>query len=387
MQNNNVSLGKRLTLLLCGVCTVASGALIAPILPEIANLTGSEKLAPYAMLLPNLAMMIFAPFIGQLLDKYGRLAFMRVGLLGYALLGASGYVMVDNIYYLLGLRFAFGIFTALNMTAISTLVADYFKDDPQGRAQFSGYQGTFASLSAVVVIQLGTFVAAYDFKNTFLIYFVAIFFLILTYLFLTEPVRDVGNSIELKDTNTKEKVLTKDVLLILLTLGLGMAVYYAAMVYTPFVMSKFGASASSTGIAINLLTALSALSAFFYGKLKANKSFDFIYMTSFGLIFIGYALMGMSTNIVTLFIGCAVSGLGVGLLMPNSAVRLMSTVSPSIMGTAMGILIATVFGGNFSAGLLAAPIIPSLGYEGVFIVFGVIAALIASFYGIKNVKS
>ncbi|CAM4322608.1 MFS transporter [Vibrio neonatus] len=387
MENNNVSVGKRFTLLLCGVCTVASGAMIAPILPDIAKHTGSEQLAPYAMLLPNLAMMIFAPFIGKLLDKYGRLVFMRLGLLGYAILGASGYIMVDNIYYLLGLRFAFGIFTALNMTAISTLVADYFSDDPQGRAQFSGYQGTFASLSAVVVIQLGTFVAASDFKNTFLMYFVAIIFLVLTYLFLNEPERDNKGPAKATQEKPKEKVLTKDVLSILITLGLGMAVYYAAMVYTPFAISKFGASTSKTGIAINLVTALSALSAFFYGKLKANKSFDYIYMICFGLIFIGYVLMGMAPNIITFFIGCIISGLGVGLLMPNSAVRLMSTVNPVVMGTAMGILISTVFGGNFCAGLLAAPIIPILGYGGVFVVFGVISALIALFYCIKNIRS
>ncbi|MCG9627478.1 MFS transporter [Vibrio mediterranei] len=385
MSNKNVSIGQRLTLLLCGVCTVASGALIAPILPDVVVSTGSEVLTPYAMLLPNLAMMLFAPFIGRLLDIYGRLIFMRIGLLGYALLGSAGYFFVDNIYLLLSLRFVFGVFTALNMTAISTLVADYFSKDPEGRAKFSGYQGTFASLSAVIVIQFGTFMAKIDFRYTFLMYLIGIVFLVLTLVFLHEPIREETKGSRV-NPNERTSFLNGDVILIFITLGLGMAIYYAAMVYTPFIIHKYTTSASAAGIAINLVTGLSAISAFFYGKIKSSRSFDFIYMLCFSLIFLGYIFIGMSDNLTFLYVGCVISGLGVGLLMPNSAVRLMTSVNPHVMGAAMGILIAVVFGGNFSAGLLAAPILPRIGYSGLFLVFGSMGALIALFYGIKSLN-
>lgn len=374
--NNEVTMGRKLTLLLAGVCTVASGALIAPIMPALGLSTGSETLVPYAMLLPNLAMMFFAPFVGKLLDKYGRLTFMRIGLLGYALLGSAGYFVVDNIYALLTLRFFFGIFTVLNMTAISTLVADYFSGDPGGRAKFSGYQGTFASIAAVIVIQAGATVGEGDFRNTFLMYFMGLVFLLLTFIFLKEPVRDVSVNV----SGEKVKLITKDIFSVLLTLGIGMAIYYASMVYTPFLLKALNATSSQTAIAINLVTGVSAVSAFFYGKLKAKLSFEKIYTVSFGLIAVGYFFIGFADSLNTIYLGAAIAGLGCGLLLPNSAVSLMSKANPKVMGGVLGIMISFVFGGNFSAGLIAPPIISSLGYNYVFIIFAGISTIISLGY-------
>lgn len=377
---NEITLGKKLTLLLAGVCTVASGALIAPIMPSLVQSTGNESLVPYAMLLPNLAMMFFAPFVGKLLDKYGRLTFMRIGLLGYAILGSAGYLVVDNIYELLTLRFFFGLFTVLNMTAISTLVADYFSGDPGGRAKFSGYQGTFASIAAVVVIQSGAYVGEGDFRNTFLMYLMGLVFLVLTFIFLKEPKRDAPTKV----SNEKVKLITKEIFVVLITLGAGMAVYYASMVYTPFIMKSMNATSSQTAIVINLVTGVSAVSAFFYGKLKASLSFEKIYALSFALIAVGYLMFGLTSELNIIYVGAGIAGLGCGMLLPNSAVSLMSKANPQVMGGVLGIMISFVFGGNFSAGLLAPPIISTLGYNYVFIIFGGLSAFISLLYLFKK---
>jgi MFS family permease len=56
----------------------------------------------------------------------------------------------------------------------------------------------------------------------------------------------------------------------------------------------------------------------------------------FGLMGIGYLLIGQSTKWLQVLTGLAISGMGLGILMPNMSVWLSSAVPDKLRGRALG---------------------------------------------------
>ena len=135
-----------------------AAATIAPALSKISeafsNNPDAEFLSRLILVLPSLIIAIAAPFMGYIIDRFGRKKLLLTSLILYAFAGTAGYFL-DNLYHILISRGVLGIAVAGNMVTITTLVADYF--DGKERDQFMGLQGGFmTNLLWLLILQATT---------------------------------------------------------------------------------------------------------------------------------------------------------------------------------------------------------------------------------------
>ncbi|MGJ1505472.1 MFS transporter [Sphingobacterium siyangense] len=87
---NQISKFGIFALLLSSSLTIMVGTVIAPSLKEISVHLGFEENPGLLITLPSLGVVIFAPFVGKLIDRKGAYLMLRWGLILYALLGLLG---------------------------------------------------------------------------------------------------------------------------------------------------------------------------------------------------------------------------------------------------------------------------------------------------------
>jgi MFS family permease len=121
---------------------------------------------------------------------------------------------------------------------------------------------------------------------------------------------------------------------------------------------------------IAFCTFFSAIASFTYGKLKQRMEFVTFLPAIFGLMGIGYLLIGQASSWLQVLTGLGIAGLGLGLLMPNMSVWLSAAVPDALRGRALGGLSTAMFSGQFLSPILTEPLTKVLGFGGTYAVTG-----------------
>jgi MFS family permease len=361
LENRVNKLPVKITLLLIGTLTVMSGATIAPSLPAMQEffkaVPNSEYLVRLALTLPALFIALGAPIVGVAIDKFGRKPILLFSLALYGLAGSSGFVLSSLESMLVGRAFL-GISVAGIMTIATTLVGDYYSGP--SRAQFLGLQSAFMGLGGVLFLSLGGFVADLNWRFPFLIYLMALLLLPCAFLFLPEPLRSSAPR-----ASNDVAVPKFPLQLVAITYGIALVsqiVFYLIPVQLPFYLKQIAnASASQSGLAIALTTLCSAISSLNYRKIKAKLDFTAIYGISFVNIALGYGLIAWAVNYPIVLLGLAITGVGLGLLMPNMNFYLTSIAPDNLRGRVLSGITTAFFLGQFLSPLLSQPLSKSIG--------------------------
>jgi MFS family permease len=361
LENRVNKLPVKITLLLIGTLTVMSGATIAPSLPAMQEffkaVPNSEYLVRLALTLPALFIALGAPIVGVAIDKFGRKPILLFSLALYGLAGSSGFVLSSLESMLVGRAFL-GISVAGIMTIATTLVGDYYSGP--SRAQFLGLQSAFMGLGGVLFLSLGGFVADLNWRFPFLIYLMALLLLPCAFLFLPEPLRSsaqrASNDVAAPKFPLQPVAITYGIALV------SQIVFYLIPVQLPFYLQQIAnASASQSGLAIALTTLCSAISSLNYQKIKAKLDFSAIYGISFVNIALGYGLIAWAVNYPIVLLGLAITGVGLGLLMPNMNFYLTSIAPDNLRGRVLSGITTAFFLGQFLSPLLSQPLSKSIG--------------------------
>ena len=86
-------------------------------------------------------------------------------------------------------------------------------------------------------------------------------------------------------------------------------------------------------------------------------------------------LAAYGSGLLPIVVGCALIGIGAGLVEPNTGAAILRRTPQSLHARAMGLLIAALYGGQFLNPLLFAPLRQLFGVSGAFMAAG--AGLIA----------
>lgn len=357
------SFAVKATLLLSSSLTVMAGATIAPSLPAMREHFAAVPNADYwvrlVLTVPALFIAIGAPFVGTLIDRFGRKSLLSIAVLLYGLAGTSGVVLNEIGLILVG-RVLLGLSVAGIMTTATALIADYYTGAT--RAQFLGFQAAFMGLGGVVFLSLGGFLADLNWRMPFLIYLLALLILPLVVFILPEPDR-ASNAQSLGGDDTsgfpwRIAGITYGAAL------LSQIVFYLIPVQLPFYLKELvNANASQSGLAIALATLFSAASAIAYKQIKARLSFIGIYAIAFLSMAIGYVVISLSLTYGMVLVGLAIAGAGLGLLMPNMNVCLTSATSPNLRGRILGGLTTAFFLGQFVSPILSQPLSSAVGLD------------------------
>lgn len=383
MPRKTNSLLVKATLLLSSSLTVMAGATIAPSLPAMRDYFAATPNADYwvrlVLTVPALFIAIAAPFVGTVIDRFGRKPLLAFAVLLYGVAGTSGAGLNDMGMILVG-RVLLGLSVAGIMTTATALIADYYIG--AARAQFLGFQAGFMGLGGVLFLSLGGFLADVNWRMPFLIYLLALLILPLVVLVLPEPNRT--EFAENRGTETTEVFPWQIAGLTYLAALLSQIVFYLIPVQLPFYLQQLvNATASQSGLAIALATLFSAASAIAYKPIKVRLSFMSIYAIAFLAMAGGYLVISVSPTYVMVLVGLAIAGAGLGLLMPNMNVCLTSVTPVSLRGRMLGGLTTAFFLGQFVSPILSQPLSGIVGLDMTYrLAGGLMAALGAIALGV-----
>jgi MFS family permease len=380
----------KLTLLLASSLTVMSGATVSPSLPAmkqhfesaIADLDLRTTLVKLVITLPALFIVIGSPIAGLIVDRFGRKPLLLLTAILYGFAGGSG-LFLESLSAILGGRAVLGLAVAGVMVSATTLIADYYSGS--ARAAFMGLQSGFMGLGGVLFLTLGGALAQQNWHYPFGIYLFAWLIAPLIVLFVLEPERGTSSHPH-TDAGTEMANQSMPVGVMVIVYGLttlSQIAFYLVPVQLPFFLEQLvQALPSQSGMAIALCTLFSAFASFAYGKLKQRLEFVTFLPLIFGLMGIGYLLIGQSSNWAQVLTGLAISGMGLGILMPNMSVWLSAAVPDSARGRALGGLSTAMFLGQFLSPIISQPLTKSLGLGGVYAFTGAILTILGLVFAV-----
>lgn len=369
---NPNSFPTKATLLLVSTLTVMAGATIAPSLPAMQEhfkeVDNAALWVRLVLTLPALFIVVGSLIAGVVVDRFGRKPLLLAAVALYGLAGASGYVLNSLFHILIGRAFL-GFAVAGIMVTATTLIADYYTGS--ARAAFLGLQAAFMGLGGVVFLSLGGFLADQNWRFPFLIYLFAWLLLPLIIWAIAEPQRTTSPEPQDGIPSVPPAFPVKLLAFIYGVALLTQIIFYLIPVQLPFYLKELAnANASQSGLAIALATLFSAMSSFFYGKIKQRFGFFSVLVLAFGLMGMGYSIIGLVNNFALVLVGLAIAGSGLGLLMPNLNLWIASEVSDAARGRALGGSTMFFFLGQFLSPLVSQPLSQALGLSTTYALAG-----------------
>lgn len=364
------------TLLVAASLTVMPGATISPSLPALADhfadTPGVDLLARLVLTVPALFIALLAPVAGLVMDRIGRKPALLFATVLYVLGGASGLV-VDSLPALLVGRAVLGVAVAGVMTAATTLAGDYYSGAE--RQRFMGHQAAFMAFGGVVFLTTGGLLAEMHWRAPFGVYTVALL-LLPAFLALPEPSRHTalhaaGGPLPLGAAKGVVAV-------IYLLAAVNSIAFYIVPTQLPFLLRDIGvADPSLAGAAIAVSTFCSAVTSMRFGRLRSHLSAAALFGIAFALMGAGYAIIAVAPNYPLAVAGLAVSGIGLGLSMPNLSLSLLAHAPEHLRGRLVGGLTTGIFLGQFLSPAISQPLAAGVGLSGMFAVVAAAALALA----------
>ncbi|MCC2610683.1 MFS transporter [Neorhizobium petrolearium] len=371
--------GRNATLLSVSTLTIMSGATISASLPGIAarfsDIPNVELLSRLVLTLPALFIAVFSPIAGLVIDRHGRKPMLVAALVFFALAGCSGLV-ADSLTGLLIGRAILGIAVGGIMTTGTALVGDYFAGPARDR--YMGLQQAFVGIGGTIFLTGGGFLAELHWRAPFLIYALAFLLLPAALLFIREPVRTVaGQAAMPRDGLGPRRVM----LLAILLAGaiFNMICFYMIPTQLPFYLKSMGLEAPSlAGMAIGLGQLVGIVASLVFARFRQAFGVMGVFALAFGSMGSAFVLLSFAEAYNGILFAMAVSGIGMGTIMPNFAGAAMMIAPPHLRGRISGLLVAGIFSGQFLSPILSQPAIGSNGFAATYALAGV-AMLVAAF--------
>jgi MFS family permease len=373
----NTNWKMKLTLLLVSSLTIMSVITISPALPqmtaEFSHVPHGDLIVKLVLTIPALMIAVISPITGHMIDRHGRLKILWFSLFLYAVSGTAGYFL-DSIYIILLSRAVLGISVGMSMTIVITLIADYFEGTE--RQKFVGLQIAFMSLGGILFIGLGGILADLGWRYPFLIYLFSLFVLPLSMLFLHEPV------LEEKRHQLPHQIKAPAIIwLLFVNTMLMWIIFFLIPVQIPFHLKALGIEKNSlAGAAIAMSTAFSSLSAFSYSRIKARLSFLSVFSVGYLLMATGYICISISESYAMVILAMMLSGLGMGMMIPNTNMWVMKITPPAIRGKEIGKLTTFWFLGQFLSPIILYPVVNLLPVPTAFMLAAGYLLMMSSFF-------
>lgn len=366
----NITKNIQISLLLVATLGVMSGITVVSSLPLISHTFSDiphiEFLSKLMLTIPSIIIALFAPFAGHIVDKWGRLKPLYIGILLFILGGSSGFYLHDFYVILVG-RAVLGFAVALIMTSSTALIGDYFSE--YARHRFMSKQGLAVGIGGIIFITSGGLLAQLHWSYPFAIYLVPILFLPFIAKSLYEPE---------KHKHSPDPELEVKLLPVYITAFFVMVLFYMLPTQLPYlIVNTLGGKPQTVGFVIATAMTFNALTSMQYAKIKARLSYMQIYAATFLLFGTGLFFISQATNIAGLFWATTPIGMAFGLLLVNTNAWFLSQVSARKRGKASGLLTSSFFLGQFASPLLFEPIVSRYGIQGLFLLVSGVSVLIS----------
>lgn len=351
--------------------------LLAPILPqllaEFAHVPGSEYWVPMILTVPALCVAVLSPVAGILGDWFGRRRLLLGSFVVYAVVGVLP-VFLSGLGAIIASRVAVGVTEALIMVLSTTMIGDYYKG--AARDKWLAAQTAFASMSALVFFNVGGLLGQHGWRTPFWVYSSALIMFALVLLFTWEPAGDAHPDDEADHAphNASWAGFPWRMMLTIIAITIyGSVLFYTVQIQAPIGLTQLGWSdPAKTGFWTSIASIGVPLGTFVYSRLGPKWPVARLLASEFGLLAVGFALMGMAGSPAGFLAGCFVNQLGAGMLLPTLLVWAMSLLPFAIRSRGSG-----MWTGAFAVGQFLSPLavtVASKQVGGLLGAFSVLAA-------------
>lgn len=311
-------------------------------------------------LLSNTALFILigAPIMGWICDRWGRKKLLVLSLVGFVASGTSTY-FADSFLYLFTARAILGLMIAGLKTTTVAIVGDSYQGT--ARNKVIGWQGAAFKMTGVFFLLAGGFLANFYWRVPYLGYLIALLIVPSALFALRESLpskpRPLASSVG-TFIKPPPDLPFWPCLLVFISAVMASGFFFITLVQLPFFLGQsFDVRPFYMGAAIAVGNTVGGITALFYGRLKARMNFPGIYALNFLALAIGYYILTVAPSYAFALVGMAVAGVGFGLYIPNQSSWIMAIVSERRRGFGVGLVTTGMFVGQFFAPFVVQPFI------------------------------
>ncbi|MFT3929697.1 MAG: MFS transporter [Spongiibacteraceae bacterium] len=326
----------------------------------------------------GLAMVVAAPLSGFLVHRIGLNRLLTISLIIYVITGAAG-LYIDELHWLLFSRLGVGITGATIQVACLTLINTRL--DEAERARWMGRHFGTTMLTTLLIHPVVGILGDISWRLPFAIYLAGLLLipvasrlsLSATAIFPSD-VKNSGASNSFVERSWREQLPWRHALLALVLGGIA----YLPTIYASYLLRGIGVNDTKTVAFVLTADALAGVGmAMFYGRIRRILSYFPIFMISLLVACCGAIVSGLSQNLVGIFIGLALIGLGNGWFVPNLMTSLAQTIPMSQQGKAVGMVKASTYLAAPIFITLAEPFFRQFGARGVMLSVSLLAIIVA----------
>ncbi|MDB5392619.1 MAG: hypothetical protein JWM91_125 [Rhodospirillales bacterium] len=345
-------------------------AALGPALPLVAAHFGGQggtTMAQMIMTMPGIGVVAGGAIGGFTVARLGLRHTLLAGLLIYALAGAAG-LYVGDIYALLVSRFLLGVAVVHISSCCLTLMGEWF--DEAARAKVLGYQAGVAGAVSVTMLLLGgTLAQLGGWRAPFMLYLMALPVLLLALVAIPKH-----STPPMVVTKTDWPAILPLWPLYLLVIGLMLA-YFMTSVQLTFLLRGDGVSSPFLrSVIIGSGVAAGGLVGGFFGPVYRRVGRRWTRILLIGLMAAGFALIGLTHNLITITLGAILCGGGGGMISPYISSLFLARTVPAVRSKALGFMFMSFYLADFLNPLAVYPFRVTIGIHGAFIAAAVILA-------------
>jgi MFS family permease len=351
-------------LLVTSSLTVLVTAILGPSLPAMqahfAGTPGVEFMVPLTMTAPMLMMAALSVVAGSLADRVGRKRLLVWATALYAVFGTAP-LWLDSLTAILASRIALGVMEAVLMTISTTLIGDYYTGAQ--REKLVSLQTTVAAFSALVFNALGGVIAEQGWRAPYTVYAISLVLAPLMAFFLWEP-STKGVSLQARSLADGGVVFQPRRLLGLCLLAIPTGIVFLTVsVHFGYLFGAIGIkSPALIGTAYAFNAAGKIAGTLLFGWVLAPRlAVGWQLATSMLVTAGGFIWLKFAGDYNGLVAAGALSGLGVGLLLPTMVTWAMRGLPFSRRGFGMGAFNSCMFLGHFVNPIIVVALAKSLG--------------------------
>lgn len=379
--NTQLTVAERVMMLAGGLPPAFALVALSSVLPKIdaalAHTPGESFLVKQLIGVVGLAMVVAAPITGFLVNRVGLGRLLTIALLIYAVTGAAG-LFLNDLHWLLFSRLGVGVTGAAIQVACLTLINTRLEESE--RARWMGRHVGITMLSTLLIHPVVGFLGDISWRLPFAIYLASVLLI------------PIASTLSLPST-VQEKDAEKNALPIslvqlswcknlpwrhaLLALALG-GIAYLPTIYASYLLRGVGVTDTKTVAFILTADALAGVGmAMLYGRVRRLFSYFPIFLMSLTIAGCGAVVCGFAQNLVGIFIGLALIGLGNGWFVPNLMTSLGQAIPSAHQGKAVGFVKASTYLAAPIFITLAEPFFRQFGARGVMFAVSMLALIVA----------
>ena len=328
------------------IAITAMGPAVPALIKYFAEDPEARRLVPAMIGAPGLAMAIFAPFAGLMVDKFGRRRLLLASTLFYGVAGSAPFWLdnLDHIYYS---RLALGVAEAGILTTVNTLIGDYWDD--KGRKNWLFLQGLLGPLISAIFSLIVGYAAEVQWNGVFLVYLVAFPIWAAMVIWLFEPKKaeakeaaDAAQSVE-ADAGPRTPFPVAAAVITVATTFFSSMLYYVFIINGALVFAEVGVDSSADYGKLIFIPSMFILAGAVLFRLLANKGSGIQIGTFLLLLGGGLAGMGLATSVPMMLASLVVQQTAAGMAVPALIAWTQSKYTYQHRGLGMGLWTTAFF--------------------------------------------